>query len=473
MTRVPDRPGLPGLPRPDDLRRHHRDPEGDHRPDARPLAGFSTRVSVLAADLGHHGRGPSGRQSTTIAGATDQPRSDPMTTDVLADARRDRGRDRGPDPRRRPRRHRRDRAPRSPTPTSTTSPTGETWRTQTWTETGERALDVAAGLMKRGVQPATRSRSWPPTASSTSSPTSAPCTPPPPRCRSTTRSRRSRSPTWRATPSPTVAFLENADHLARWQRALDESGSLRGVVVIDARQPDGDDRFVTWDDLVAAGAAHRAEHGDEVTPGQTSSPRDAGDDPLHLGHDREPEGRGADPPQRALRGAQHPRGGRPPRPAARGQLPAARPHRRAGARPLRPADPGQPHPRHRRPRRAAGRARRGAPDGVLRRAAGLGEDQDRHLRQARRRPEPRQREAGPGRHGRRTGLGAGPGGRRHDDPGDRAGLPGGRRGDPRVPQAAPRPRPGRPGPGPPRRRCRSRSRGSWPASASRSSTSTA
>ncbi len=37
---------------------------------------------------------------------------------------------------------------------------------------------------------------------------------------------------------------------------------------------------------------------------------------------------------------------------------------------------------------------------------------------------------------------AGPGGRRHDDPGDRGGLPQGRRGDPRLPQAAARPRPG-------------------------------
>ena len=34
---VPHRQGVRGLPDPDDLRRHHRDPEGDHRPDARPL----------------------------------------------------------------------------------------------------------------------------------------------------------------------------------------------------------------------------------------------------------------------------------------------------------------------------------------------------------------------------------------------------------------------------------------------------
>ncbi len=34
---VPHRPGLPGQPRADHLRRHHRDPEGDHRALARPL----------------------------------------------------------------------------------------------------------------------------------------------------------------------------------------------------------------------------------------------------------------------------------------------------------------------------------------------------------------------------------------------------------------------------------------------------
>ena len=156
-----------------------------------------------------------------------------------------------------------------------------------------------------------------------------------------------------------------------------------------------------------------------------------------------------------------------------GQLPAARAHRRAGARALRPAARGQPQPRHRRPGRAARRPRRGAPDGVLRGAARVGEDQDRHLRQARGRPQPRQRQAGPGLDGGRAGVGAGPGGRRHDDAGDRGGLP--RRptrrssasssccsGSTRSPGPAPRPR-----------RCRSRSPSSWPGSASRSSTSTA
>ena len=86
---------------------------------------------------------------------------------------------------------------------------------------------------------------------------------------------------------PTVAFLENADHLARWQKAIDASGSLRKVVVIDAQDlPDGD-LYLTWDALLAAGAAYRRDHADEVDgPARRADPRVPGDDPLHLGDDR-------------------------------------------------------------------------------------------------------------------------------------------------------------------------------------------
>ncbi|GAB3852323.1 AMP-dependent synthetase/ligase [Nocardioides maradonensis] len=52
---------------------------------------------------------------------------------------------------------------------------------------------------------------------------------------------------------PTVVVLETADHLARWERALAESSSLHTVVLIDAEPPAGDERFVRWEDFVAAG----------------------------------------------------------------------------------------------------------------------------------------------------------------------------------------------------------------------------
>ncbi|WP_418063708.1 AMP-dependent synthetase/ligase [Pimelobacter simplex] len=75
---------------------------------------------------------------------------------------------------------------------------------------------------------------------------------------------------------PAVVVLESADHLARWERALAASTSVRRVVVIDAEAPAGDDRFVTWDAFVAEGAAWRAEHAAELAERTASiTPDDA------------------------------------------------------------------------------------------------------------------------------------------------------------------------------------------------------
>lgn len=59
---------------------------------------------------------------------------------------------------------------------------------------------------------------------------------------------------------PTVVILESDDHLARWSKALSESGSIRTVVVVDAQAPAGDERFTGWAKFLAAGAEHRASH---------------------------------------------------------------------------------------------------------------------------------------------------------------------------------------------------------------------
>lgn len=78
---------------------------------------------------------------------------------------------------------------------------------------------------------------------------------------------------------PTLVVLESADHLARWERALAESTSIRTVVVIDAAPPEDDGRFVTWDAFLASGAAWRADHATELAE------RTAGispDDPLTI-----------------------------------------------------------------------------------------------------------------------------------------------------------------------------------------------
>ena len=269
---------------------------------------------------------------------------------------------------------------------------------------------------------------------------------------------------------PEVVIVETQDHLHRWAQALAE---VVGPPRRDDRRRRRHRRRAACDRgrTSSPTARHRARSSERHAP---LDPDAAGDDPLHVRHDRQPQGRGAHPPQRActrrsstLEAAGLERAQRP------AQLPPARPHRRAGPGLYGPqvvgshcyaiGDPAEParHPR------------RGAPDGVLRRPARVGEDQDRHLGQARRRPQPGQREAGRGLDGGRARVGAGAGGRGRDDARDRGGVQAGGRGDSRLPQAAPRPRPGHLGRLAPPRRCRSRSPSSWPASGSRCTTSTA
>jgi long-chain acyl-CoA synthetase len=143
-------------------------------------------------------------------------------------------------------------------------PEGEAWRTLTWTETRERARDVAAGLIELGVQPgdtiaimatnrvehvladiaAVHAAATPMSIYNTLSPEQVSYV--------------------AGHAEPTVAFLENADHLARWEKAIGESSSLRKVVVINAAdKPDGE-LYTTWADLLTDGAAHRSSHGDAL-----------------------------------------------------------------------------------------------------------------------------------------------------------------------------------------------------------------
>jgi long-chain acyl-CoA synthetase len=144
------------------------------------------------------------------------------------------------------------------------APEGEAWRTLTWTQTRELALDVAAGFMDLGLAAgdkvaimatnriehyvgdmgAVHAAATPMSIYNTLS--------------------QEQVAYIAGHAEPTMVLLENADHLARWARALDEVDSIHRVVVIDAdAKPDGE-RFLTWDDLVAAGAAYRSSHADEV-----------------------------------------------------------------------------------------------------------------------------------------------------------------------------------------------------------------
>ncbi len=131
---------------------------------------------------------------------------------------------------------------------------GESWRTLTWQETRERALDVAAALIEIGVAPgdtvaimatnriehfladiaAVHAAATPMSIYNTLSPEQVAFV--------------------AGHAKPTVVFLETADHRARWAKALDEADGATKIVMLDE----------DWDDLVAAGAAYRATNPDAV-----------------------------------------------------------------------------------------------------------------------------------------------------------------------------------------------------------------
>ncbi|HEY0953059.1 AMP-dependent synthetase/ligase [Nocardioides sp.] len=133
-------------------------------------------------------------------------------------------------------------------------PEGEAWRTITWAQTRELALDVAAGLMAAGVgegdtvaimatnriehfvadMGAVHAAATPMSIYNTLSAEQVAYV--------------------AGHAQPTAVILENDDHRARWAKALEETGSIRKVVMLGQE----------WDDLVAAGRAYRAEHADEL-----------------------------------------------------------------------------------------------------------------------------------------------------------------------------------------------------------------
>lgn len=141
---------------------------------------------------------------------------------------------------------------------------GESWRTLTWAETRELALDVAAGLVARGVSVgdtvaimssnrtehyvadmgAVHAAATPMSIYNTLSATQVAFV--------------------AGEARPTAVFLENADHLTRWAKAFDEVDSISTVVVINASDVPEGDRFLSWDDLVALGSSKRAELATEL-----------------------------------------------------------------------------------------------------------------------------------------------------------------------------------------------------------------
>ena len=254
-------------------------------------------------------------------------------------------------------------------------PEGETWRTLTWTETRELALDVAAGLRRA-------------------------------RRRRRRHGRDHGDQPDRALPRRHGRGARRGDADVDLQHALPGAGRLRRRARrADGRRPRerrpprplgaGARRVASVRKVVVLDADARARGRPVRRPGTTSWPRARRTAPTHADEVEQP-GPASSTPTTRRRSSTRParpgtrrawcsptttcstrRSARSRRPGSQGvqtagQLPAAGAHRRAGARALRPADRGQPHARDRRPRRAAGRARRGAPDRLLRGARGSG-----------------------------------------------------------------------------------------------------
>lgn len=130
------------------------------------------------------------------------------------------------------------------------APEGESWRTLSWRETHERALDLAGALMEAGVVAgdtvAIMATNRIEHFLADMGAVHAAATP-----MSIYNTLSAEQVAFVADHArPTVVVLETADHRARWEKALQEVDSIRTVVMIDE----------DWDTLLAAGAAYRAAH---------------------------------------------------------------------------------------------------------------------------------------------------------------------------------------------------------------------
>ena len=134
----------------------------------------------------------------------------------------------------------------------------EGWRTITWGETRERVLDVAAGLVDLGPEAGqtvaimtsnrnehfladmgtTHAAGVPMSIYNTLSPAQVAFV--------------------ASQSTPTVAIVETADHLARWEEAR-AAGHVTTVVTIN-----GDGGDLSWDELIERGRARRQANPDEI-----------------------------------------------------------------------------------------------------------------------------------------------------------------------------------------------------------------
>jgi long-chain acyl-CoA synthetase len=140
---------------------------------------------------------------------------------------------------------------------------GPGWRTLTWSEVRETALDGAAGLVSLGVQSGetvaimatnrtehlladvagVHAAAIPMSVYSTLSPEQVAFV--------------------AGHAEPSVAFLEGPDQLARWGRAIEESTTLRAVVVLDADAAAAHPSYISWEQFLQQGKEFRSAHADE------------------------------------------------------------------------------------------------------------------------------------------------------------------------------------------------------------------
>jgi long-chain acyl-CoA synthetase len=137
------------------------------------------------------------------------------------------------------------------------------WRTLTWAELRERVLDAAAGLASLGFSPgdtlAIMASSRTEHVLADLAAVHAGGTP-----MSIYATLAHEQVLYIAEHGePTVVVLEGADQVARWKLALQKAESVRHVVLLDPVAELDDPRAVTWDDLLASGAAHRASQPDD------------------------------------------------------------------------------------------------------------------------------------------------------------------------------------------------------------------
>ncbi|MCW2917340.1 MAG: AMP-dependent synthetase and ligase [Actinomycetia bacterium] len=141
---------------------------------------------------------------------------------------------------------------------------GDSWQTLTWSDTRQRALEVAAGYVALGVQPgevvalmmpnrsehvladlgAVHAGAVPTTVYATLAPDQVAFV--------------------AANCSASVAVLDGTDQLGRWQPVLDRLPSIRKIIVVDAEACPAGEPYLSWEDFLALGRERLAADTAEI-----------------------------------------------------------------------------------------------------------------------------------------------------------------------------------------------------------------